>query len=365
MPPATQQTSPSIGPIQATVSSDAPQRTTVQLSIVAAARCPLYVKDDTFTLNGFQLTVCGSKPTCLILADDILHNLTNSASGAMSFRCGGCEGRVELRGGFVSSPAGERDPQKRARVEKLVRSLGHFSLFQTLDENELRKILPDLKVLLAEPGHVLIKQGQIGSLLYIIVEGKVDVLAAGEGVLLATLGPGEVFGEMSLLSGNVCTATIRAGEKARILTLEGGLFREMVQRYPSLQKFLFQLLAHRMRSTNLLKNSELSQGVRGALCDLSLPELLQALNISRKSGMVEVKLSRGTGSVAMREGEILAASYVGKVDCEAFYEMLTENDGTFVYTPALPPRFSGRDKIGDFMNLLMEGFVRIDEVAIQ
>ena len=331
-------------------------------TIAATDKCPLYVKGDLFHLNGIHLSMNARKPLCLALADDIRAHVT-AGPGAGSFYCTGCGGIIKVTCDAPAADIEAPDPEKRARMEKLMRSLGHFSLFKALDDKELCSILPDLALMHAEPGQVIIRQEQIGTHLYILLEGAVEVLATSENILLATLGPGDVFGEMSLLSGNVCTATIRAKKKCRMLTLEGGLFRDMVQRYPSLQRYLFQLLAHRLRSTNLLKESKLAQGVHGNLLDLSLAELLQALNISHKSGRIEAVLSRGTGRIFMRKGEIVSAAYVGRDGPAAFFEMLTEHEGTFSYSPKLPAEHAGLPPMGEFMNLLMEGFVRIDERA--
>jgi CRP-like cAMP-binding protein len=343
-----------------------PPQVSVSLSVVSAKDCPLYAPGDRFSLDGQVLTLPASKRTCLILADDIRRHLVAGPDVALgkesptaAICCGGCEGKIGLAATRV--PPEDGDPEKLRRMEKLVRTLGHYSLFKTLDENELRSILPDLKVVHVNTGDIIIRQGHEGRHLHIILEGSVDVLATDRNILLATLGQGEVFGEMSLLSGNVCTASIRAREACRILTLDGNLFRDMVQRYPSMQRYVFQLLAHRLRSTNLLKETQLAQGVHGSLVDLSLPELLQALNISKKSGLLSLISARGTGTIAMKDGEVVDALYLGGKGSVAFFEMLTETNGAFAYLPTLPPETERLRPLGEFMNLLMEGFVRSDE----
>jgi CRP-like cAMP-binding protein len=271
---------------------------------------------------------------------------------------------VEVAVSVVKPRLRELDQEKLERLEKIVRSMGQFSMFKTLDEHELKRILPDLKVCYYEQGDVVINQGDYGRYLYIVLSGRFEVLGGPDGKsTLATLGPGEVFGEMSLLSGNVCTATIRGMEKSRLLSLDGDVFRRTVERLPALQQYLFRLITGRMAKTNLLREAQLSQGIRGKLSDLSLAELLQALNLSRKSGALEVGLSRGAGHVFMGGGEVVGAEYVGKNGPEALCEMLTETDGTFAYSPDLPASYEGAPKIGEFMNLLMEGLVRIDEAV--
>jgi hypothetical protein len=111
----------------------------------------------------------------------------------------------------------------------------------------------------------------------------------------------------------------------------------------------------------MAREAWLSEGIHGNLRDLSLAELLQALHIAGKDGTVEMSLRLGRGALSICKGEIVAARYAGAEDEPAFFAMLDERDGTFSYAPGTPPADGGRKPIGQFMNLLMEGLVRIDE----
>jgi hypothetical protein len=166
---------------------------------------------------------------------------------------------------------------------------------------------------------------------------------------------------MSLLSGACCSATIRAREPTKLLSLDGSLFTGLVVRYPALQDYLFHLLTHRLREANSLKEAHLKKGIKGSLDDLQLAELLQALHMSRKSGLLDVDTPRGKAVVALEDGEIVGIDYLDRRGVEGFFELLRESRGTFSFSPALPGASAGRPPIGDFMALLMQGFVRMDE----
>ena len=75
---------------------------------------------------------------------------------------------------------------------------------------------------LYEPGQEVVREGDVGKRLYVISEGEVDVVQAGpdggEGHL-ASLGPGQHFGEMAVFSGRRRTATVRARTRVRVLSL--------------------------------------------------------------------------------------------------------------------------------------------------
>ena len=61
-------------------------------------------------------------------------------------------------------------------------------------------------------GSIIVKQGDTGNLMYIILKGEVEVLREddGEQVILSTLKKGDIFGEMALFSGQPRSATVRS-----------------------------------------------------------------------------------------------------------------------------------------------------------
>ena len=101
-------------------------------------------------------------------------------------------------------------------------------------------------------GEVIIKQGTTGDCLYVIQEGKVEVIAeSGDNeVKLAELGKTEFFGEMGLFEKDVRSCTVRAVGEARILTIDKRNFYQTIQNDPSLAFRLLQLISHRLRMAN-------------------------------------------------------------------------------------------------------------------
>jgi CRP-like cAMP-binding protein len=84
-------------------------------------------------------------------------------------------------------------------------------------------------------GATVFSQGDVGDLYYVVESGEVDVL--GDGRLLATLGPGEGFGEIALLRSSPRTATVVARTDVRLRALGSGHFLAVVMGYtPSAQE---------------------------------------------------------------------------------------------------------------------------------
>jgi len=345
----------------------------LRFTVVSEEQCPIYVRGDRLDVEGRRLSVQGGKATCLTLAGDIDEVLRRGTVEAPvkegrtpGITCGGCEGRITLKVSGIPDMLERLDPQQRRLVEALLETLGQFSLFNTLGERELRRIVPEMKAGRFEPGAIVLRQGDPGRHLYIIVSGSVDVLAGEKNdILLTTLGKGEIFGEMSLLSGAGCSATIRVREPSRLLALDGTVFSKMIVQHPSLQLYLFRLLANRLRETNVLKEAQVASGIRGSLDDIELAELLQALHTAGKTGLLRLDLSTGSGVVAMKDGELLDVAYDKLVGEDAFFALLEQREGTFAFSPGLPPEHANRDPIGDFIGLLMEAFVRLDRKGSQ
>lgn len=92
-----------------------------------------------------------------------------------------------------------------------------------------------------EPGEVIVSQGDVGEEMYVMLSGEVEVIRhrGDKEIPIATLGKGEIFGEMALVGRTTRSATVRVTEKARILTVDKKGFLTRVHEDPS---FVFKIL---------------------------------------------------------------------------------------------------------------------------
>ncbi|HME45623.1 MAG TPA: BTAD domain-containing putative transcriptional regulator, partial [Syntrophorhabdales bacterium] len=121
--------------------------------------------------------------------------------------------------------------------------------FNQLKEPQLRAIAATMTWDFSPPGKVIIREGETSSGFYLIKRGlvRVSVSEQGKESILTTLSEEECFGEMSLLSGGMTTATVTAVEPTLCLEQGPGHFLKMVERYPSFHKFFSTLFIERMR----------------------------------------------------------------------------------------------------------------------
>jgi CRP-like cAMP-binding protein len=106
--------------------------------------------------------------------------------------------------------------------------LGSLPLFTGLEPGDLGGLLAACDL---ETGEQLWRQGEHGDALYVVETGSLEVAARLPGrreVTLATVGPGDVVGELALLDSGPRTGGVRALEPTRLLRLGGGEFRALV-----------------------------------------------------------------------------------------------------------------------------------------
>jgi CRP-like cAMP-binding protein len=96
-------------------------------------------------------------------------------------------------------------------------SLRRVPLFAGLDRKELELLAKLAREQRYEPGATIVKSGASGHGLYIIKEGRVSVVRDGQKV--ASMGPGQFFGEISVLDGGPRTADVKADTETVCLTL--------------------------------------------------------------------------------------------------------------------------------------------------
>jgi len=335
--------------------------------IIKTDNCPYYNVGDQLNLSGNALLLPPDKPACVILVLDITEvflNVENLEESRLEnravniFDCSGCTGKIRLE-----------YKKKEKHVENneigaIAGLLNSFSFFQILDNKDIVDLVPLLKIEKFAVGDIVIRKGEPGRNLFIILFGRIEVVG-DNGISIAFLGKGEVFGEMSLLSGDPVGATIKVVESSTILYMNGKDFRKILNKFPSLQMYFARLLAKRLAKTNIGMFEELGSGMVGKLSEMSPVDLFQTLNQTQKSGVLTLNLPKGTASVFFRDGELIRANYCEKNDKDAFFEILTEKGGRFKFIPGLPPEAENYVKIDEFMSLLMEGLNRIDEVDME
>jgi CRP-like cAMP-binding protein len=168
------------------------------------------------------------------------------------FKRSGIDIPMPIRNVTVShiTPESARADQEQRDGEIIVLMEG-VEIFTPLTKAELAGLVKEVRVETYAAGEVPVRQGDPGDSFYIIKSGSVDVVVekpSGETAVVATLGPSNFFGEMSLLTGAVRTASIRVKQDAEFIVIDKESFGSTLARNPSIAESLSRILSERQAS---------------------------------------------------------------------------------------------------------------------
>jgi hypothetical protein len=127
-----------------------------------------------------------------------------------------------------------------------------MDFFAGLDRKLLRKVEESAIVCQYGKGEVIVKEGEMGLGMFVILRGRVEVTENRNGLeaRLAELGPEQFFAEMSLIDDKPRSATITTIEETECLLMTRDSFVKLMEKNPQLSIRLARVLAQRLRQAN-------------------------------------------------------------------------------------------------------------------
>jgi CRP-like cAMP-binding protein/ATP/ADP translocase len=151
---------------------------------------------------------------------------------------------------LLAAPAESRDdgtslgPVVLSHVDIILHLRG-LDLFAELTTRQLAELAHVVHEESYPAGHAIVREEEFGDQMYVIVQGLVSVRR--EERTLATLGPGEFFGEMSLFDGETRSATGRAETAVRVMRLDRHDLLHVMEEHPGIAIAVCQTLSRRVR----------------------------------------------------------------------------------------------------------------------
>jgi CRP-like cAMP-binding protein len=119
-----------------------------------------------------------------------------------------------------------------------------------LDQNELHRLAEFAHLKRAHANEVLFEKGESGQSLMIVISGRVLIHSTSPGgkrLIINIIGPGEIFGEITVIDGRGRSAEAKAVEPTEYLVVERRDFMRYLERSPTVSLRLLRLLCHRVR----------------------------------------------------------------------------------------------------------------------
>jgi len=137
----------------------------------------------------------------------------------------------------------------RGRQNSKVDAIAHVPLFAAASKSDLQKIAGIADELDLREGKEMTREGEPGREFFVIVDGTADVRRKGRKV--RTLGAGDFFGEIALVSKKPRTATVTATSPVRALVITERSFRRLLDDQPAIGAKILRSLAERVIDDNL------------------------------------------------------------------------------------------------------------------
>src|SRR5688572_4208236 len=142
---------------------------------------------------------------------------------------------------------------KRSAIGDRTMAIKAVPLFTQLSDRELDVIRAVASGKTYQRNAVVLTEGEMGDSLYMIQSGKVKVVIGdeeGREIILKILGPGDFFGEMSMIDKEPRSASVTTLEPATFLILTHAAFERCVEQAPRIAKVVMQILAQRVREAD-------------------------------------------------------------------------------------------------------------------
>ncbi len=223
---------------------------------------------------------------------------------------------------------------------QLSKILKQVPLFHTLGKESIDFIIQRLKFKTFDANETVCKIGDPGDEMYIIISGQVKICIYtedGQEQIVATLGPGDYFGEMSLMTGEPRSASVITTEDSEMFSLHKNDFDVILEKFPSISISIGKIMSQRLRDT-LAKASKLpsvskiettQHGPKGSLSDVPLVDLIRFCESNSITGTMKIEHGDQKGQLEFKAGQLQKVTMDDLSEDQALDTMLNWTDGTF------------------------------------
>jgi CRP-like cAMP-binding protein len=345
----------------------------ITLRVVEEIGCPLFRAGDQMVLELPGVDRSASTNICTLAVAKLIAErgewnceTMSHGAGASTFLCPRTASPVRFEITEVDDSAHEASPMigsMSGDLGEAVATLRTVPIFRPLPAPVLAKLADKIRIEGYTAGQPIVEKGAVGRAFYIVYRGALEVVDYADqemSSVVTRLKPRDCFGEMSLLTGAPCAATVVASSDVTLLALAKSDFETLLRENSFLASSFTRLLASRLMSTNILLVKEGSKPFSGKLQEMSLPTVLQVLADSNRSGTLIVDDYQGNhGAIGFSGGRIFAV-HLGPIEGEsALFAMLRWKKGDFWLDKKIVPT---EDRIDcSVMGLLLEGMRQMDE----
>lgn len=293
----------------------------------------------------------------MIAADSIRHGATLMLE--RPFRDGDAKQKLQaIEGGLKAKKAQEASQFLRAIVST-AEAEAELPFLMQLPSHLMKEFLQLSSRTMYDAGAIIYRAGDPVDSLYVVTLGDVEIIPH-DGAESEISREGEAFGELAFMSGEPSPFTARAHSMTQVIALPRQKLAELVSHQPRMSQYLSSLVARRSR---LLNKPAARQDTEfaGSLTSMSFADVLQLLQVGRKTGHLELEMGGKKGDIGLESGDVKFARVGDRNGEEAFYVLATWRSASFAFVSS--PLGEAPNITTHTMPLLMEAMRRVDELT--
>jgi len=214
-------------------------------------------------------------------------------------------------------------------------------IFRMLSKENIDFIVERLKFKTFSGNETICKVGDPGDEMYIIISGKVKICIYDENganeQIVATLAPGDYFGEMALLTGEPRSASVIAMEDSETFVLHKNDFDVILEKFPSISLSMGKIVSKRLRdtlkkATNLPRTEKMEAaqgGPSGSIKEVPLENLISFCESNSVTGTMTLSRNDQQGVFEFEAGRLTSVVLGDWKEDKALDEMLSWKEGRF------------------------------------
>lgn len=305
--------------------------------------------------QSIPVLMCINASQRMVAADTIRHGATMLLE--RPFRDGDARQKLQaIEGGLKAKKAEEASAYLKTIVST-AEAEADLPFLMQLPSHIMKEFLQLAARTTYPAGDFIYRAGDPVDSLCVVTLGDVELIPGGGGPV-EMIREGEAFGELAFMSGEASPVTARAHSMTQIISLPRHRLAELVSHQPRMSQYLSALVARRSKLLNkpaIRQDSEFS----GSLSAMSFADVLQLLQVGRKTGYLEFEMGPHRGKIGLESGEVRQAQAGTVAGENAFYQMAAWKTASFAFVSS--PLSGGQNITQPTMPLLMEAMRRVDE----
>lgn len=210
-------------------------------------------------------------------------------------------------------------------------------------------------------GQVILQDGQVNNELYLVIQGVLEVVERD--LRVATIQRGECFGELSILTRQPVSNSVRTTTPCTLVAVPRDRFHELLSRFGALGTLMNRLLARRLRASNQQLENILRPGIWGNLEIFPFLSVVQSIQAGTMTGLLTITRSRGRAVFGFDKGRLRHGQVGSTTGEDALLEIFRWTNGIFRFQDEpmqLEPNIHG-----ETMPVLLDALRRFDEIQLQ